>query len=190
MTEGYLSNLSASSRREFCRGASFGLGSLALASLLNAGSSSEAATIRATAGTGAGLPTFSPRAKRVIWLFQSGGPSQMDLFDYKPGTNTDTFTRREWPRFEKKSCEIKGQPTAKPVKPEVAAQACSGITNPEQKADCIFDVSVTGETGFAETYMTMQKIRPHGTGWQPVLAGGRDKPQPKPDNPRPKPQRR
>ncbi|MBM3736894.1 MAG: DUF1501 domain-containing protein [Acidobacteria bacterium] len=31
-----------------------------------------------------GFPTFKPRAKRVIYLFQSGGPSQMDLFDYKP----------------------------------------------------------------------------------------------------------
>jgi len=32
----------------------------------------------------AGLPHFAPKAKRVIYLFQSGGPSQMDLFDYKP----------------------------------------------------------------------------------------------------------
>jgi hypothetical protein len=31
-----------------------------------------------------GLPHFAPRAKRVIYLFQSGGPSQMDLFDPKP----------------------------------------------------------------------------------------------------------
>ena len=31
-----------------------------------------------------GIPHFPPKAKRVIWLFQSGGPSQMDLFDYKP----------------------------------------------------------------------------------------------------------
>ena len=31
-----------------------------------------------------GLPHFSPRAKRVIFLFQSGGPAQQDLFDYKP----------------------------------------------------------------------------------------------------------
>src|SRR6187551_1172869 len=30
------------------------------------------------------LPHFKPRAKRVIYLFQSGAPSQMDLFDYKP----------------------------------------------------------------------------------------------------------
>ncbi len=31
-----------------------------------------------------GVPHFAPKAKRVIYLFQSGGPSQMDLFDYKP----------------------------------------------------------------------------------------------------------
>src|SRR5260370_21306708 len=31
-----------------------------------------------------GLPHFPPKAKRVIFLHQSGGPSQMDLFDYKP----------------------------------------------------------------------------------------------------------
>ena len=29
------------------------------------------------------LPHFAPKAKRVIYLFQSGGPSQLDLFDYK-----------------------------------------------------------------------------------------------------------
>ena len=31
-----------------------------------------------------GLPHFPPKAKRVIYLHQSGGPSQLDLFDYKP----------------------------------------------------------------------------------------------------------
>jgi hypothetical protein len=34
-----------------------------------------------------GLPHFTPRAKRIIYLFQSGAPSQMDLFDYKPRLN-------------------------------------------------------------------------------------------------------
>ena len=37
----------------------------------------------ATAGL-PGIPHFAPKAKRVIYLFQSGGPSQLDLFDYKP----------------------------------------------------------------------------------------------------------
>jgi len=38
----------------------------------------------ALAGTLPGLPHFAPTAKRVIWLFQSGGPSQLETFDYKP----------------------------------------------------------------------------------------------------------
>ncbi len=33
----------------------------------------------------AGFPNFKPKAKRIIYLFQSGAPSQMDLFDPKPG---------------------------------------------------------------------------------------------------------
>jgi len=53
-----------------------GLGAVALASLLG-----EGAGANAPAGE---LPHFAPRAKRVIYLFQSGAPSQMDLFDYKP----------------------------------------------------------------------------------------------------------
>ena len=35
----------------------------------------------------AGLPHFAPKAKRVIYLFQNGAPSQLDLFDYKPMLN-------------------------------------------------------------------------------------------------------
>ena len=31
-----------------------------------------------------GLPQFAPKAKRIIYLFQNGAPSQLDLFDYKP----------------------------------------------------------------------------------------------------------
>src|SRR5687768_634207 len=38
-----------------------------------------------TAASLSGLPHFAPKAKRVIFLHQSGGPSQLDTFDYKPG---------------------------------------------------------------------------------------------------------
>jgi hypothetical protein len=55
-----------------------GIGVAALASLLD---DSLAASESETAGR---LPHFKPTAKRVIYLFQSGAPSQMDLFDYKP----------------------------------------------------------------------------------------------------------
>ncbi len=52
-------------------------GVAALASLL-------ARNAKAEPGAVSGLPHFAPRAKRVIYLFQSGAPSQMDLFDPKP----------------------------------------------------------------------------------------------------------
>ena len=35
-------------------------------------------------------PHFAPKAKRVIYLFQSGGPSHLDLFDYKPKLDVST----------------------------------------------------------------------------------------------------
>jgi hypothetical protein len=63
-------------RRHFLGGALAGLGGIALGSLL-------AEEGRAAGGL-PGVPHFPPRAKRVIVLFQSGAPSQMDLFDYKP----------------------------------------------------------------------------------------------------------
>jgi hypothetical protein len=93
------------------------------------------------------------------------------LFDYAQGTNTATFTVADWPRFNTRSCLIQGQTPVTPADPSVAAQACSGITDANQKADCTFDVMVTGNTGFAQTYGTMQGFRPHGTGWQPALVG-------------------
>ena len=63
-------------RRHFFSAASGGIGVAALASLL----SKDA---EASPGL-AGLPHFAPKAKRVIYLFQHGAPSQLDLFDYKP----------------------------------------------------------------------------------------------------------
>ena len=67
-------------RRRFLSRLSLGIGSVALGSLLIPDlfkSSAEETAIT-------GLPHFAPRAKRVIYLFQNGAPSQLDLFDYKP----------------------------------------------------------------------------------------------------------
>ncbi|MDX2151956.1 MAG: DUF1501 domain-containing protein [Bryobacteraceae bacterium] len=66
------SSLQDFTRRHFFRSAGFGIGSLALSSLVN----------------GANPATHHPaRAKRVIFLFMAGAPSQLDLFDYKPKLN-------------------------------------------------------------------------------------------------------
>ena len=70
---------SAVRRREFLRTAGGGAGMIALASLL-AGESLGVDQASAAARK----PHFRPRAKRMIWLFMHGGPSQVDLFDPKP----------------------------------------------------------------------------------------------------------
>lgn len=63
-------------RRQFIGRAVTGIGSAALATLLNP---------RLFAARGlASMPDFAPKAKRIIWLTQAGAPSQLDLFDYKP----------------------------------------------------------------------------------------------------------
>jgi len=79
-------------RRLFLSRAGIGLGAVALGSLLEkdargggADNSTAKAKLPAAADGGlSGLPHFPPKVKRVIYLFQSGAPSQMDLFDYKP----------------------------------------------------------------------------------------------------------
>jgi len=65
-------------RRHFFGRTATGIGVAALASLLERGAQAKAA------GGLPGFPNFAPKAKRVIYLFQSGGPAQMELFDYKP----------------------------------------------------------------------------------------------------------
>src|SRR5690242_15321616 len=69
-----------------CTGVS--LGAIALGSLIEGqgrGVSRAAEPERNEVGGLVGLPHFAPKAKRVIFLTQSGGPSQLELFDEKPG---------------------------------------------------------------------------------------------------------
>jgi hypothetical protein len=70
-------------RRRFLKGLGFGIGGIALGSLLIPdlfSKTEEESTV-------IGLPHFAPKAKRIIYLFQNGAPSQLDLFDYKPLLN-------------------------------------------------------------------------------------------------------
>ena len=79
------------SRRHFLRKSSIGLGSIALASLLSPGllnGKGYTPSVGDDHTTGVlGKPHFPPKVKRVIYLFQSGGPSQIDLYDHKPFLN-------------------------------------------------------------------------------------------------------
>ena len=71
-------------RRHFFGRSASGIGMAALADLLGQGLRAENSPSKKAHGGLPGLPHFAPKAKRVIYLFQSGGPSQMELFDYKP----------------------------------------------------------------------------------------------------------
>lgn len=74
-------------RRHFLGKMSLGLGSVALGSLLipDLFKSGEEGIPQFT-----GLPHFAPKAKRIIYLFQNGAPSQLESFDYKPLLNKMT----------------------------------------------------------------------------------------------------
>src|SRR3954470_3684101 len=101
-------------RRHFFGKASTGLGIAALSALL--GDDLQAAGNEGLPG----LPHFTPTAKRVIYLFQSGAPSQMDLFDYKP--RLQEFARQELPDSVRMGQRLTGMTsgqTSFPVAPSV-----------------------------------------------------------------------
>jgi len=83
-------------RRNFLSKTSMGLGAIALGSLLNADkafasvkngnmdASQADAILKSYNKNRLGLPHHLPKAKRIVYLFQSGGPSQLEMWDYKP----------------------------------------------------------------------------------------------------------
>src|SRR3954451_2366982 len=121
-------------RRSLFGRAAVGLGSAALASLLGEdllaapapGASGPAAAHDRVGGL-PGLPHFAPKAKRVIYLFQNGAPSHVDLFDYKPKL-------KEWhgkeipPEIQggKRLSTMTGNQKAKPVLAEITKFARHG----------------------------------------------------------------
>ncbi len=99
---------------------------------------------------------------RYVGLYQKFGEAwrvtqQTSLFDYAPGTSSDTFTTRDWPA-EKPPCVLPGTTPVEPASRAVAARACRAVTNERAHANCVFDVRVTGNVGFAETYRVTQRI--------------------------------
>jgi len=81
-------HLTAETRRYFFGRSACGLGTAALASLLNpsllSASTPTGGTTPADAAPALNALHHAPSAKRVIWLFMADAPSQLDLYDYKP----------------------------------------------------------------------------------------------------------
>src|SRR5262245_26863152 len=102
-------------RRYFFGRAGAGIGIAALSGLL----SNDLQAAPDNAGL-PGLPHFAPTAKRVIYLFQSGAPSQMDLFDYKP--RLTELARQELPESVRQGQRLTGMTagqTSFPVAPSI-----------------------------------------------------------------------
>jgi Divergent InlB B-repeat domain len=98
------------------------------------------------------------------------------LFDYAPGTTTSTFTLRGWPVENPTNCQLPRQWSGpRPAQPisgmaaEVAQQHCSQIVEPERKANCIQDVTVTGNPGFAKTYLVTDQNERNAIPTPPIL---------------------
>lgn len=101
--------------------------------------------------------------QRYVDLYQKFGEAwrvtdQTSLFDYGPGTSTKNFTNRSWPK-QNAPCTIPNTRVARPLDLATARRLCRGVTDKNMKADCIFDVRVTGEPGFAKLYGQKQQIR-------------------------------
>src|SRR6478735_7557807 len=85
MLEELLANHQRVTRRQLFGASAQGIGVAALASLLgNANASTPLVTPSGAPRGLPGLPHFPPKAKRVVCLWQGGGPSHVDLFDPKP----------------------------------------------------------------------------------------------------------
>ena len=86
-----------------------------------------------------GFPHFAPKAKRVIYLFQSGGPSQLELFDYKP--QLEKFARPGSARF-------------RAPRPAAHGDDGSSVT----LSDCAFDLQVRSAWQIGRT---LSELLPH-----------------------------
>jgi hypothetical protein len=98
------------------------------------------------------------------------------LFDYAPGTSTSTFTLASWPGEAPKSCTVPPQagiPSRPPVKPMPLDQAkrhCNSLVADDLRANCEQDVMITGEAGFAKTYIAAEQIQLNLPPKAPVLS--------------------
>src|SRR5215471_11207480 len=77
----HVHSLLLQTRRHFFRDCAVGIGAMALGSLLNESRANSTPNVNPLAPK---QPHYTPKAKSVIFLFMAGGPSQLELFDYKP----------------------------------------------------------------------------------------------------------
>jgi len=89
---------------------------------------------------------------------------QNSLFDYLPGMSTATFSLASWPGLAPQTClmppslAILTKTALEPLALEAAQQHCSAVVEDDRRANCEQDVMITGEPGFARSYLATERI--------------------------------
>lgn len=105
------------------------------------------------------------------------------LFDYAPGTSPATFVIEDWPYENPTRCDVPPHPSIPPgpLEPQkaldegTAAQICGNIVDKQRRNNCIQDVMVTGERGFAVAYRQTEEGERNQFPTPPVLDAPRDR---------------
>lgn len=108
--------------------------------------------------------------------------AETSLFDYAEGTSTSSFTFADWPAENPKVCAAPPRPPSGPLEKsppkalalEVAQKHCADLAGARAKINCVQDVMVTGEPGFAELYLMGEKVERNAVPDPPVLGSPAD----------------
>ncbi len=87
--------------------------------------------------------------------------SRESLFDYKD-TSFKTFNIPGWPP-DKPPCVVPKEPQTAALNENDSRAACAGIVDKNRSSNCVFDVTITGETGFAQGYVLTEKLEAGAT---------------------------
>jgi Bacterial Ig-like domain (group 3) len=107
--------------------------------------------------------TVADRYVQLNRQFADAWRVKTSLFQPAQGTATLDFTMSSWPLMNQ-ACVVPTQPHPNQgTNKEIALKACSGIIDKKRMANCVFDVTVTGETSFADTYVLTQRLQSGAT---------------------------
>jgi len=100
---------------------------------------------------------------RYVTLYNTFGDAwrvakNASLFDYAPGTSTDTFTKADWPAENATSCSLPNMKAPAPVSAAAAEAACQLIKDKILHSSCVFDVTATGHGNLADTYVVNDRV--------------------------------
>ncbi|MBT5222809.1 MAG: hypothetical protein HOM15_08310 [Gammaproteobacteria bacterium] len=84
------------------------------------------------------------------------------LFDYQAGGSPYDFELVGWPK-DNPDCEVPEIESNKPIETEAAKLACAGLVDENRFENCVYDVALTGEKTFAETYLQTEMLERWGT---------------------------